>query len=189
MAFPVIDRREHTRILRFCKALPAGLSILVILSGVISLVLWWRGYGNVETDVGPIVMLPVTAACFIVSGVSLLVAQRRDSRIAIFISRLLAVILAGMTLFVLFEYGTGSHLRLDLLWFPPDLSSGTPRRMAVNTASAFVLFGQGLIFLDGDRRTQRLRSQFFATLTLIILFIAVVGHMLAVSDFSLYHHR
>src|SRR5687768_12577707 len=110
MAFPVIDRREHTRILRFCKALPAGLSILVILSGVISLVLWWRGYGNVETDVCQVVSLPITAACFIVTGVSLPVAQRRDSRIAISISRLLAVMLAGMTRFVVLEYRTGSQL-------------------------------------------------------------------------------
>ena len=55
--------------------------------------------------------------------------------------------------------------------------------MAVNTAIVFVLFGQGLVFLDRDRRTGGLKSQVFATLASIIAFIAIVGHVFDVRDF------
>lgn len=184
MAFPAIERREQRRILRFCRILPAGLAVVVILSGGAALLAWWAGYGTITGGAGPIVMLPITAACFGVSGLSLLIAQRRDSRIATILSRFLAGVVAAVALFILFEYGMGLYYGLDMLWFPvPDPTASVPRRMAVNTAIAFAVFNQGLILLEGDRRTRGLKSQFFAMLALIVAFVAVIGHMFDVRDF------
>lgn len=184
MAFPALERREHRRILQVCRLLPAVLAALAVLAGTGALVAWAAGYGAITGGTGPIVMLPLTAALIILSGLSLLIAQRRESRIATFASRFLAVAVGGISLVIMFEYGMGRRFGLDLLWFQdPEIARASPRRMALNTALAFVLFSQGLIFLEGDRRARGLKSQVFATLVLIIAFIAVVGHVFDVRDF------
>ena len=184
MAFPALERREHRRILQVCRLLPAVLAALAVLAGTGALVAWAAGYGAITGGTGPIVMLPLTAALIILSGLSLLIAQRRESRIATFASRFLAVAVGGIALVIMFEYGMGRRFGLDLLWFQdPEIARASPRRMALNTALAFVLFSQGLIFLEGDRRARGLKSQVFATLVLIIAFIAVVGHVFDVRDF------
>ena len=183
MALPAIDRREHRRILQFCKVLPAVLAVVVILAGAGALLAWWADYGMVTGGTGPATMIPLTAACFMLSGLSLLIAQRRESRVATHLSRLLALIVAAVGLFILFGYGMGLDYGLDMLWFTHDSPIPGPRRMAVNTAIAFVLFGQGMIFLESDRRTRGLKSQIFATLALIVAFVALVGHVFDVRDF------
>ena len=183
MALPAIDRREHRRILQLCTVLPVALSIAVILSGLGSLAAWTAGYGMISGGAGPLVMLPITAVCFIIGGLALLVAQRRN-RITTAISRLLAVGTAGIALFVLYQYAMGVEQALAVPGFPtPDMPDGTPRRMAINTTICFILFAQGLVFLEGDRNSRGLKSQFFATLVLIIAFIAIVGHAFDVRDF------
>jgi signal transduction histidine kinase len=184
MALPAIDRREHRRILQLCTVLPVALSIAVILSGLGSLAAWTAGYGMISGGAGPLIMLPVTAVCFIIAGLALLIAQRRNSRAATAISRLLAAVTAGIALFVLYQYAMGVEQALAVPGFPtPDMPDGTPRRMAINTTICFILFAQGLVFLEGDRNSRGLKSQFFATLVLIIAFIAIVGHAFDVRDF------
>jgi len=183
IALPAIERREHRRILRFCSLLPSALAILSTLLGAVVLIAWRTGYGMV-TGLGQIVMHPVTALTFVAGGLALLVAQRRDSRPAIIISRLLAVGVAGIGLFTLFEYAVGWPHSYELRGFSvPPQANGEPFRMAVNTAIGFVLFGQGLVFLGSDRTARGLKSQFFATLLVIVAFIAIIGHVFEVRDF------
>jgi signal transduction histidine kinase len=183
VALPVVEGREHWQIQRVCRVLPAILGALAIVAGIGSLIAWRMGLGLFTHGPGPIVMLPVTALCSIGAGLSLLIAQRRD-RVSTAISRLFAVAVAGVCLFLLTEYAMGWPERLSLAWFPvPDYPDGTPRRVAINTALSFVLFAQGLVFLEADRRSRGLKSQFFATLVLIIAFIALVGHSFDVRDF------
>ncbi|MGK2962871.1 MAG: sensor histidine kinase [Gemmatimonadaceae bacterium] len=184
MALPAIERREHRRILWFCGMLPGVVAILTILTGAVVLVAWRTGYGTLTGGTGQIAMHPITALTFIVAGLALLVAQRRDSRALTIVSRLLAVGVAGVGLFTLFEYAMGWPHSYELAGFPTDRRpTGEPLRMAVNTAIGFVLFGQGLVFLESDRRTRGLKSQFFATLLMIIAFIAIIGHVFDVRDF------
>ncbi len=184
MALPAIERREHRRILRVCSLLPGALAILTILIGVVVLVAWRTGYGMATGGLGQVAMHPVTALTFTVGGLALLVAQRTDSRSAVIVSRLLAVAVAGVGLFTLFEYAMGWPHSYELTAFPlPRRPNGEPLRMAVNTALGFVLFGQGLVFLESDRRTRGLKSQFFATLLMIVAFIAIIGHVFEVRDF------
>ncbi|MEO5902461.1 MAG: HAMP domain-containing sensor histidine kinase, partial [Gemmatimonadaceae bacterium] len=87
---------------------------------------------------------------------------------------------------VLAEYALDLQSGIDTLIFAPvglDVGGHDNRRMAINTAIAIESLAIGLLFLAGDRRTRGLKSQFFATLSLIIAFIALVGHMFGVKDF------
>jgi signal transduction histidine kinase len=184
MALPAIERREHRRILGFSRTLPAICGAIVMVGGILSLATWSAGLGMVTGGAGPIVMLPITAVCLILGGAALVLAQRRNSRTATFVSRLLAVGLAGIALTVLYQYAMGLQQSLGVAGFPiPDMPDGTPRRMAINTTICLILFAQGLVLLESDRNSRGLRSQFFATLVLIISFIALVGHAFDVRDF------
>ena len=130
-------------------------------------------------------MTPMSATCMMLSGLALLIAQGR-SRAALWISKLTAVVIGGVCVFVLGEYALNAHLGFDTALFSrlgiaqAGLAS---RRMAVNTAIAFVFFAQGLIFLESDRKSRGLRSQVFATLSMIVAFVALVGHIFGVKDF------
>ncbi len=131
-------------------------------------------------------MMPITAMCFILSGISLVIAQRRDSPISTGIARSLAAVVGGVGLFVLVEYALGWRLPIDLLWYESlDISPAQAEveRMAINTALAFLLFGQGMSFLELDRLRRGLRAQAFATGVIIVAFVALVGHIFGVADF------
>jgi len=178
---------EHRRLLRFFTLLPIWLGALVLLLGLGVLLAWSVGLSNM-TGVAPraAMMMPLTALCFVLSGLSLVIAQLREARIATGLSRLLAVVVALVGLFVLLNYGLNWRIHIDTLWYPLPGATQAERdaqRMAINTALAFVMFGQGIVLLAGDRRTQGLRSEIFATLCLIIAFLALVGHIFNVRDF------
>ncbi|MEO8576825.1 MAG: HAMP domain-containing sensor histidine kinase [Gemmatimonadales bacterium] len=187
MLLPAIPRVEHRRLLRFFTILPVILGTLVSLTGVTVLLAWSVGMGKV-TGFAPTsaAMMPITALCFTVAGLSLVIAQMRDSSIATGLSRLLAVAIAAVGLFVLLNDGLHWHLHIDTLWF--QIIGLTPlerdaQRMAINTAIAFVMFSQGVVFLARDRKRRGLRTQVFATLALIVAFLALVGHIFGVKDF------
>jgi signal transduction histidine kinase len=182
-----IPRMERRRILRVFTLLPSALGIIVSLVGVAELISWKLGVGApVDTTSNKLLMVPVTATCFILSGLALAIAQRRNFRAALWIARVLAVVIAAISLFVLLEWAMGWPASLDTLWlgtFGLDANAGERQRMAINTALGFVMFAQGLMFLEGDLRNKGLRSQFFATITLVVAFVALVGHIFGVSDF------
>ena len=187
MLLTIAPKSEHHRLLRFFTLLPGVLGITVSVIGFSEIIAWLLGLG-LPTEIGstPLWMMPIAALGFIIAGASLTIAQRRDSNVAKWISRVLAVILAAIALFALFQYALGWKVDLAGFW-TENIGGRYPfegwERMAINTALAFTLFAQGLIFLDGDRQDDGLRSQLFATLALIIAFIALVGHIFNVRDF------
>jgi signal transduction histidine kinase len=182
----VIPKVEQRNMLRFFTLLPSALGILVAVIGAIELALQLAGFGPPQ-EFGPrrMLMLPLSAVCFMLSGIALWIAQRRNSALAKWTAQGIAVIIAGICIFVLFDYALGLGMSIDQVWSRSYDVAPAFRdwHMEINTALAFVLFAQGLIFLDGDRRDNGLRSQFFATLALIIAFLALVGHIFRVADF------
>lgn len=187
MLLPAIPRVEHRRLLRFFTLLPMVLGVVVSLLGVGILVVWSAGWGRL-TGIAPSIvpMMPITALCFATAGVSLALAQARESSIATGLSRLLAVAVAAVGLFVLLNSGLQWGIHIDALWY--DLPGATEnerdaQKMAINTALGFVMFGQGIVFLGRDRATHGLRTQVFAALVLIIAFLALIGHIFGVRDF------
>ena len=187
MLLAVPPKSDQRRLLRFFMLLPGVLGIAVAVIGLAELLGWFFGIGQpTEAESAGISMMPVAAVSFIIAGAALTIAQRRDSSSAKWVSRGLAVIVAAIALFALFEYALSFAPDLAGLWkqyFGGEYPFGDWERMAINTALAFTLFAQGLVFLDGDRQDDGLRSQLFATLALIIAFIALVGHIFSVREF------
>ena len=187
MLLAVTPKVEQRRLLRFFTLLPSAVGITVAVIGLAELAL---SFAKIAPKGSPaadrFLMMPITAVCFIIAGLALAGAQRRDSRAATWTSWVLATLLAVIALFVLLEYSLGWNPGIDRIWFT-SVEGRSPfegwQRMPIHTALAFALYAQGLIFLEGDRRNNGLRSQLFATLTLIISFIALVGHMFGVHDF------
>jgi len=183
----VTPKVEQRRTLRFFTLLPGVVGIIVALVGVVSLGLHFAGIENPRT-VGTerFMMTPITALTFILAGLALKAAQKKDSRLWTWISRVIAASVGVIALFALLEYALEWNPGIDRLWFT-FLPGTSPfvgwERMPINAALAFALFAQGVIFLDGDRRDDGLRSQLFATLTLIIAFISLVGYLFGVHDF------
>ena len=173
--------------LRFFTLFPAVLGLISTLVGLAILIAWTMGYAaSWDSFPGSVMMMPLTALAFVVSGLSLSIAQRRESPIATGVSRFLATAVAITALIVLLEYAIGRRFGMDSLWFRDARTfkpTGEARGMAINTAFAFALFGQGMLFLERDRQSRGLRSQFFATLCLIVGFTALVGHLFGVRDF------
>jgi len=185
----VTPKVEQRRTLRFFTLLPGVVGILVAVIGAASIVVNLAGVLPTRPPSAwdKFLMMPITAVGFIIAGLALAAAQKKDSRLWTWVSRILAAIVGGMSLFALLEYALEWDLHIDRMWFT-SLSGTSPfegwERMAINSALAFALFAQGLIFLDGDREDDGLRSQLFATLTLIIAFISLVGQIFGVTDFN-----
>lgn len=186
MLLAAIPRVEQRRIFRFFTVAPSALALLAALIAAVELSLVATGTILPGPTSGRLIMPPMTAIEFIIAGAALAAAQRRNSQAWVWIARGLAIIVAAISLFVLFEYALDRTSALDNLW-QTLLGDANPfagwQRMAINSALAFVLFAQGVVFLEGDRRGDGLRSQLFAMLALIIAFIALVGHIFDVKDF------
>jgi len=176
--------------LRFFMLLPGVIGLLACAAGIVELAIWkFNLAGLVAVSPNRLLMAPATAMCFVLSGVSLFIAQRRDSRASMWISRILALIVAVAGLFVLLQYAMRWPPYVDNVWLQmlsPVATPTTLQEMAINTALAFVLFAQGIILLDGDRKSGGLRSQVFATLVLVIAFLALVGHVFGVANLYSY---
>ena len=188
MLLAAIPKVEQRRMLRFFTLLPGVLGLLVSLIGVGELIAWSMGVGRpVDPRADQFIMAPVTAASFVIGGLALVTAQRRDSRLAAWTTRILALLVASVALFILLQYGMGWPPTFDLLWlgqFGLDAEAHARQRMAINSALGFVIFALGLMFIDGDQRNNDLRSQFFATVTLLIAFVALVGQAGSVEQAS-----
>ena len=187
MLLAVTPKSEQRRLVRFFTLLPAVLGITVSVIGFSELIAWSFGFGRpFEAGGSSLSMMPVASVSFVIAGASLAVAQRRNSSAAKWISRILALFVAGIALLALFEYALGIAPDFATMWarnFGGLYPFAGWERMAINAALAFTLFAQGLVFLDGDRQAGGLRSQLFATLALIIAFIALVGHIFNVREF------
>lgn len=187
MLLAVTPRVEQRRLLRFFTLLPSVLGLLVTSIGVVELIVSLSGFApEANADGNRLTMLPMSATCFVLSGLALTIAQRRDSRTTKWVSRALAAIVTLIGIAVLVEGAVDMHTNVERLWasvFGAQSFFAGWRSLAINTAVAFILFAQGVFLLEGDRRSGGLRSQLFATLSLIVAFIALVGYAFKVRDF------
>jgi signal transduction histidine kinase len=158
----------------------------VSLVGAFGVAAWIVGRDYLTVWIrGSLPMTPMTGFCLVLSGIALTVAQHR-SRVSLWASRLIVLVVSLLALAVVFLYAVDAPVRVDAAVFTRlgfSLMGQATRRMAINTAIALVFFSQGLVFLDGDRRSRGLRSQLFATFAMLISFIALVGHIFDVRDF------
>lgn len=186
MHLPAAKWGEARPLVRFFRILPVILGSIASIFGAMAITSWNFGRQDMTAWIpGSPPVSPLSAVCLVLSGIALVLAQR-NTRPFIWMSRLLALIVAVLSLIVLAEEVLGLRTGIDSILFAPvelDVAGHDTRRMAVNTAIAFVFFAQGLVLLAGDRKIRGLKSQFFATLAVIVAFIALVGHMFGVKDF------
>ena len=186
MELPVVSRGEHRKLVRFFATLPAVLGAISAIIGVLSIAAWSVGREYLTQLIpASLPMSPLSAACLVISGIALVVAQR-TSRPFVWLLRIVAIFVALICFAVLSEYAFNVVTPLDAVMLAAlgrNVAGHSTRHMGVNTAVAFIFFAQGLVFLPSDRRDRKLKSQVFATLTLIVAFVAVIGHMFGVKDF------
>ncbi len=184
---PSVPYVDHRRLERFFRLLPIVLGALIVAAGVTALAGWAFDVPLLRGQVrGKLPMVPISAVCFALGGMALLLAQLSGNRWAVIASSILAVAIAGAALSTMLEYVTGTPVGLNRQLFHAEVTRSGARAsggMAINTAFAFLVFALGLLVLKRDRETLRLNSQFLATLILIVSFLAVVGYTFGVRDF------
>ena len=159
---------------------------MAILVGCVVLLGWTLDAGSLGRALpGPVAMNPVSAAGFVLAGVSAWLLQDgwadRGGR---WISRTCALLVAfvGM-LRLLFGLEPG----IDQVLFPERLASeaastGFSNRMAFDTALDFVLIGASLFCLDSRNRLVRRLSQYAALGVLVLSVLAFAGYLYGVAN-------
>ena len=181
---------RHSPLIRVFERVPLIAGIGVIALGALVLIGWSL---NLRAIVAPrgnaYPMLPLTAVCFVLAGLSLIIAGRFDRTTSgEAIQQTLAALVSTIAGLTLYEYLRGGESRFDLLLFGSrlrQLSITPPGRMAVDTAGTFLLFGLGLLSLSHDQRKRDFRAQLFVAPGLVMALVVLLAYVFAVSD--VYH--
>src|SRR5215211_3991793 len=177
---------ERRSVVVFFEQLPRISGAAAVVIGVMMLAGWWLQIPGVSGSGAIPSMTPLTAATFVVAGVSLFLSHTGyQSRLLRVLSPVLALLVIAVCLITAAELLMGLNFGLDRLLAPGAVlrSSRDPARMAINTAIAFLFVGLGLVLLPRDRRTNGLRCQIAAFEVLIVALIALVGYAFGVRDF------
>ncbi|MCI0457955.1 MAG: PAS domain S-box protein, partial [Gemmataceae bacterium] len=139
---------------------------------------------------GLVPMNPTTAAAFMLSGLSLLLARwpasilssiltvRLGQLCAFAVTLLAAIRIAGLV--------SGWETGVDTFLFHEELFSEPspwPIRMAPNTSLNFLLLGSAVLLLDFETRRGRRPAQFLSLASGAVAFLAVVGYAYGVKSF------
>jgi signal transduction histidine kinase len=178
---------RHGPLIGFFERVPIIAGAAVALFGAVALSIWALGLpGATRTMDAGYPVLPLTAVCFLFSGVSLILATlpaRTPGTEAT--QQTLAALVATITGLTLYEYLRGSGAGFDTLLFGDAvrrMSAAAPGRIAINTAGSLLLFSLALLSISHDQRKQDLRSQMFATPGLLIALVGMLGYLFGVKD-------
>jgi len=185
----VVPEERH-RFITFFRQLPRIAGVIGIVVGAAILSGWAFGVPTLHASPGTAGMQPITAITFILTGLALFLAHPADAPGWMgTLSRVLAILVAVVTLITGAEYLLNMNLGIDLLVYPigtsPPTSTGVTLagRMAINTAAAFMCLAIGLLLLPRDRRNNGIASQIAAFGAVVIAFVALVGYAFGVRDF------
>jgi PAS domain S-box-containing protein len=158
---------------RVCGGIAAGIGLLVLVGWILDVAL----LKAVVSGWTP--MKANTAVGLVLIGVALSLPAGPLSRGASFG----AALIGGLTVA---EYAFGWDLGIDQLLFRdrtlvPGLLA--PGRMAVNTATNFVLLGSASVLWGRPGRGARIGAEAFAVLAGLIALLGLYGYLLGVSDF------
>ena len=171
----------------FFERVPVIAGTVVVVLGVLVLFGWAVNASLIVTPLGDSYpMLPLSAVCFVLAGVSLIIAAR-PTRTAKTegVQQTLAALVATIAGLTLYEYLRGGESRFDLLLFGSrvhQVSIAPAGRIAINTAGTFLLFGLALLSLSHDQRKRDFRAQLFVAPGLLIALAAILGYVYGVKD-------
>lgn len=168
------------------QSMTAG--VVVFLVGLVVLLSWAFGIGSIKSLFpSTAAMKANTAACFVLSGASLLfLRDEARSRKFRYIGIACAALVSLIAMLTVSEYLARWDLRIDQLLFADrsDLASlFPPGRMALGTATNFLMLGVALA-LVGARRAFGL-TQELVLLALLYSLLTLVGYLYGAS--SLYN--
>jgi PAS domain S-box-containing protein len=132
---------------------------------------------------GKIAMNPATAACFILAGTSLCLAERRRwRRVAI----ACAAVVVSVGLLKLVTFFGGWNVGVDRWLFRSQLGTNV---MAPNTAFNFVLAGTALLLLDVTLFRRVRPTPFLTLLAMAVALLALIGYLYNVTALYKPTHR
>jgi signal transduction histidine kinase len=177
---------ERHRFAGFFEQLPRIAGGTSVVIGATMLTGWLVGMPALRgIDTTP-PMPPLTAATFILAGLSLVLSYPKYQwRWADMLSRAFGFSVIAIAVIAGAEHLFDRDLGTDLLFAGSVRASGAnmPGSMAVNTAVAFLFVGIGVLLLRRDRQRNGFSSQIAALEVLLVAFIALVGYAFGVRDF------
>lgn len=132
---------------------------------------------------GAVSMKAITAVCFMLLGLSLVLQARclpKSPRPCRLLARALAALVVGLALLTLAEFAVGRDLGLDQLLFresADQAGASFPGRMAMSSAINFCLLGLALLFLDVKTRRGQWPAQAGTLAAEGITLIALIGYL------------
>jgi signal transduction histidine kinase len=180
---------RHSPLIGFFERVPIVAGSAVATVGALVLAGWALNLPFVTTPrPGGYPMLPLTALCFVLAGVSLAMAVREHrGATGEAVQQSLAALVATIGVLTLYEYLRGGPSGFDLLLFGDkvhQVSADPAGRISINTAGSLLLIGLALLSIPHDRRKHDLRAQMFATPALFISLIALLGYVFGVKGAS-----
>jgi signal transduction histidine kinase len=176
---------RHSPLIGLFERVPIIAGSAVALLGAVTLIGWALNLSFITTaTTGGYPILPLTALCFILAGVSLTMAvlpKRTATTEAI--QQTLAALVATIAGLTLYEYLRGSESGFDTLLFGDRVrrvSTYPAGRIALNSAGSLLLFALALLNIPHDQRKHDLRAQMFATPALFIPLLAILGYLFGV---------
>ncbi len=174
------DIRVQQQLRRWSKYLITGMmiiAVLILLSWLLNVDFLRRPFSE------QVVMNPVSALCFIISGISLwLFSSNTYSKVAVVSAYI--VLLIG--LIKLGELSLGYDLKIDELLFSDKMiagKNGLTNEMSLNTALCFVLAGISLV-LYKEENTNKKSSHYLVLVMMLIGLLSLLVHLYRVHDFS-----
>lgn len=179
---------ERHRFAGFFEQLPRTAGTATIVIGAVMLAGWWVALPAVPGIEATPPMPPLTAATFILAGLSLVLSYPKYRwRWANTLSRVLEIVVIVIAVVTGAQYILDRDLGIDpLLRFPGAVRASGEEvqgRMAINSAVGFLFVGIGIILLRHDRKRNGFSSQIAALAVLLVAFIALVGYAFGVRDF------
>lgn len=175
-------RRQNSHLILLFMTLSEYISIAITLIGVVVLLGWIfdiSAIKSVPLDLAS--MKSNTAACFILTGISIFLQQTRRSRLwTISVAKVFASCVALIGLLTILEYIFDCSLGMDQLIvkdLSPDVSTFSPGRMSPNTALNFLVIGITLLILNVKIRNTYHPFQYLNLATSAISLLAFVTYV------------
>src|SRR6267142_1429566 len=176
---------RHSPLIGLFERVPIIAGSVVALLGAVTLIGWALNLSFItKATTGGYPILPLTALCFILAGISLTMAVRPNRTATTeAIQQTLAALVATIAGLTLYEYLRGSESGFDTLLFGDRLqrvSTYPAGRIALNSAGSLLLLALALLNIPHDQRKHDLRAQMFATPALFIPLLAILGYLFGV---------
>jgi signal transduction histidine kinase len=166
---------------RYLRAVPAYLSFLCFIIASTVLAGWILDSARLKTLItGSIPMNPVTAVCFLILSVCLLLLYTSYTKIV----RFLGIVVTAVGLLKLFSLVSGIHIPIDQQLFIHEISRQHPAStIAPNTALNFSLVGISIVLVTlTNRKRLGLVANSLSLVTIFLAFVALNGYFYGINS-------